>query len=92
VLIVILAREFTITGLRAVAASEGTVIAAGASGKLKTVFQMLAVLALLLQDMSFGYAYSQLGRPLATGLLVVAVILTAYSGAEYVVKSRRLFL
>jgi CDP-diacylglycerol--glycerol-3-phosphate 3-phosphatidyltransferase/cardiolipin synthase len=95
VLIVILAREFTITGLRAVAASEGTVIAAGASGKLKTVFQMLAVLALLLMDLPLGIFnlyYPHFGRPFATALLVVAVILTVYSGAEYVVRSRRLFL
>jgi CDP-diacylglycerol--glycerol-3-phosphate 3-phosphatidyltransferase len=87
VLIVILAREFTITGLRAVAASEGTVIAAGASGKLKTVFQMLAVLALLLQDLPISIFnlylyYPHFSRPFAEGLLAVAVILTIYSGAE----------
>jgi len=47
-LVVILAREFAITGLRSVAASEGVVIAAGMSGKLKTVLQMSAVLIILL--------------------------------------------
>ncbi|MDR2088959.1 MAG: CDP-diacylglycerol--glycerol-3-phosphate 3-phosphatidyltransferase [Clostridiales Family XIII bacterium] len=94
VLIVILAREFTITGLRAVAASEGVVIAAGASGKLKTVFQMLAVLALLLRDIPgivLGAAFVPWGARVAVGLLAVAVLLTIYSGAEYVVKSRQLF-
>ena len=39
-LIVILAREFTVSGMRTVAASEGIVIAAGMSGKIKTVLQM----------------------------------------------------
>jgi CDP-diacylglycerol--glycerol-3-phosphate 3-phosphatidyltransferase len=95
VLIVILAREFTITGLRSVAASEGVVIAAGASGKLKTVFQMLAVLALLLQDLPirvFGAPFVRFGAPFATALLAVAVVLTVYSGVEYMIKSRRLFL
>ena len=47
-LIIILAREFTIAGMRTVAASEGIVIAAGMSGKIKTVLQMIAVPMLLL--------------------------------------------
>ena len=42
-LIIILAREFTVAGMRTVAASEGIVIAAGMSGKIKTVLQMIAV-------------------------------------------------
>jgi len=46
--IVILAREFIITGLRGVAASEGVVIEASLSGKLKTVFQMVAICLILL--------------------------------------------
>jgi CDP-diacylglycerol--glycerol-3-phosphate 3-phosphatidyltransferase len=95
ILIVILAREFTITGLRSVAAAEGVVIAAGASGKLKTLFQMLSVLALLLMDLPlrvFNIYYPQLGRPLATALLYIAVALTIYSGVEYIIMSRRLFV
>jgi CDP-diacylglycerol--glycerol-3-phosphate 3-phosphatidyltransferase len=94
ILIVILAREFTITGLRSVAASEGVVIAAGASGKLKTVFQMLAVLALLLQELpirGFAFFLARFGNPIAQGILAIAVLLTIYSGVEYIVKSRRLF-
>lgn len=47
-LIIILAREFTVAGMRTVAASEGIVIAAGMSGKIKTVLQMIAVCLLLL--------------------------------------------
>ena len=47
-LIIILAREFTVAGMRTVAASEGIVIAAGLSGKIKTVLQMIAVPLLLL--------------------------------------------
>lgn len=47
-LIVILAREFLIAGMRTVAASEGVVIAAGMSGKIKTVLQMCAVISWLI--------------------------------------------
>ena len=48
-LIIILFREFAVSGLRTVAASEGIVIAAGMTGKIKTVLQMFAVPVLLLQ-------------------------------------------
>ncbi|MDR0852636.1 MAG: CDP-diacylglycerol--glycerol-3-phosphate 3-phosphatidyltransferase [Clostridiales Family XIII bacterium] len=87
--IVILAREFTITGLRSVAASDGVVIAAGFSGKLKTVSQMVAIVCLLLRDWPFSY----LGLPVRVDhiLLWIALALTIYSGAEYIVQNRRLF-
>ncbi len=48
-LIVILAREFVVAGMRTVAASEGLVIAAGTTGKIKTVLQMIAVPLLLME-------------------------------------------
>jgi CDP-diacylglycerol--glycerol-3-phosphate 3-phosphatidyltransferase len=49
IVIVILAREFLITGVRMLAASRGQVVAADKSGKLKTVFQMTAIILMLLQ-------------------------------------------
>jgi hypothetical protein len=55
---------------------------------------MLAVLALLLMDLPlsvFNLYYPHFGRPFAMAVLFAAVILTVYSGAEYIVKSRRLF-
>ncbi|MDR1135295.1 MAG: CDP-diacylglycerol--glycerol-3-phosphate 3-phosphatidyltransferase [Clostridiales Family XIII bacterium] len=87
IVIIILAREFTITGLRSVAAAGGTVIAAGLSGKLKTVFQMVAIIALLLKNQPFEI----IGLPFAWIMLIIALILTVYSGVEYIVKSRRFF-
>jgi len=48
VVIVLLAREISVTGLRSVAASEGVVIAAGNEGKTKTALQMIGIIALLL--------------------------------------------
>lgn len=85
--IVILARELTITGLRAVAASEGIVIAAANSGKLKTVLQMLAVIALLFQN----YPFSLWHIPFADIVLWAAVLMTIISGAEYIIKNKQIF-
>lgn len=85
--IVILAREFVVTGLRTVAAAEGVVIAAGWSGKLKTVLQMIAIPALLLQN----WPFEMIGLPFAQIMLWASVIMTIVSGAEYVAQNRRIF-
>ncbi len=85
--IIILAREFAITGLRAVAASEGTVIAAAWSGKVKTVTQMIAIIFLLLRN----WPFSLMNIPFADIMLWIAVIMTIYSGVEYMMKNRKLF-
>ncbi|MFO0677944.1 MAG: CDP-diacylglycerol--glycerol-3-phosphate 3-phosphatidyltransferase [Polyangiaceae bacterium] len=52
VVVVLLAREISVTGLRSVAASEGVVISAGSEGKTKTALQMIGIIALVL-----GYPY-----------------------------------
>lgn len=85
--IVILAREFAITGLRAVAAGGGHVIAAAWSGKIKTVTQMIAVIFLLLGNWPFRLV----GIPFDRIMLWVAVIMTIYSGCEYIYKNRQFF-
>lgn len=85
--IVILARELTITSLRSFAASEGIVIAAGMSGKIKTVFQMVAIPLLLLKNWPFSY----IGIPMDQIMLWAAVVMTIYSGVEYMIKNRQLF-
>ncbi len=85
--IVILAREFAITGLRAVAASEGVVIAAAWSGKVKTVTQMIAVIFLITEN----WPFSLTGFPFADIMLWIAVIMTVYSGIEYIYRNRSLF-
>lgn len=85
--IVILAREFTITGLRSVAASSGTVIAAGFSGKLKTVSQMTAITLILLRN----FPFSLIPIPMDQIVLWISVLLTLYSGIEYMVQNRQVF-
>jgi CDP-diacylglycerol--glycerol-3-phosphate 3-phosphatidyltransferase len=52
VVVALLAREFSITGLRSIASSEGVIIAAGDDGKVKTALQMIGILCLII-----GYPY-----------------------------------
>ena len=86
-LIVILAREFAVAGLRTVAAAEGKVIAAGTTGKIKTVLQMLAVPLLLLNNWPFSYIHFPMDQILLWG----CVIMTVVSGVEYIVKNVSVF-
>ena len=89
VCILMLAREFLVSGFRLVAVENGTVIAAGPLGKLKTVFQMLATIALMLLVPVEGEAL--LGQPgviAANVLLYIALILTVISGADYIIRNR----
>lgn len=85
--IVILAREFTVTGLRTVAAAQGIVIAAGWSGKVKTVLQMVAVIFLLLKN----WPFSLINFPFAAIMLWAAVVMTIISGIEYIVQNKNVF-
>lgn len=89
-LIIILAREFTIAGMRTVAASEGIVIAAAMSGKIKTVLQMFAVIFLILMQAVTGNAHTYLYF-IAWAFLIASLIMTVYSGIEYVVKNIGVF-
>ena len=86
--IVILAREFMITGLRAVAAGEGVIIAAGKSGKMKTILQMTALSLILLKDWPFALFTD---FPVSLVVLWAAVFMTVYSGIEYMVQNRKIF-
>ena len=88
-MILILAREFIVAGMRTVAASEGTVLAAGMSGKIKTVLQMAAVILYL-----FAFCLSAAKPTVMTAANVVfyaSLVMTVYSGAEYVWKNRSVF-
>ncbi len=74
VAMVIIAREFAVTGLRQMAVEQGHVIAAGSWGKIKTVLQIAMVLALIAVD----------GSPAWVDVLVyLTVAITVYSGADY---------
>jgi CDP-diacylglycerol--glycerol-3-phosphate 3-phosphatidyltransferase/cardiolipin synthase len=87
-LVIILFREFIVSGLRTVAAADGTVIAAGKTGKLKTILQMIAVPLLLLNNWPFSY----IGIPGDQIFLWAQLIMTIVSGVEYVYENRGVFL
>lgn len=87
-LVIILAREFIVAGMRTVAASEGRVLAAGLSGKIKTVLQMFAVIILLL---GLGLDNIPLITTIGNLFFLAAIIMTVYSGVEYVYKNKDIF-
>ena len=82
IVIVIIAREFIISGFRLVASDAGIVIAASYWGKFKTVFQM-AMIIVLIAD--FGGVVDLIG----TALIWIAVALTVISLIDYVWKNRQ---
>ena len=87
VVLILLAREFIISGFRLVAVSKGVVIAADKSGKLKTVFQMVALALLLFNGLVFGWFGILLGQI----CLYISVGLSVYSCFEYLIKNRSVF-
>ena len=87
--ILMLAREFLVSGFRLVAVENGRVIAAGPLGKLKTVFQMSATIALmLLVPLEGSPLLGQFGVVFANVLLYIALALTVVSGADYLIRNR----
>lgn len=83
--VIITFREFMVTGIRILAVQDGIVIAAGKSGKLKTVVQLFAVIAMLIDRIAVIPGH------VSFVLMTAAVILTVYSGGEYLVKNISLF-
>lgn len=79
--IIIIAREFTITGFRIIAASENITIAASPLGKFKTVTQLISNILLLT-------GLSNL-RPIGMGIFYLAVVFTVISGADYLIKNKK---
>jgi len=79
VAVVILGREFAVTGLRAVKAEEGVIIPAGLLGKLKTIAQIVAVILVILED----FYRSLLAWPIGDWAMYLAVVLTVASGLQY---------
>ena len=77
--VVIVGRELAITGLRSMAVSEGKVISADELGKKKMVFQIVAILGLLLHYVYFGVNFHVVGM----FFLWLAVVLTLWSGINY---------
>jgi len=96
--VIIVARELAITGLRLLAASKNVVLAAERYGKHKTISQMVAIIALLVMDASVEWWpwLRGLFSPWVSGFgmltLWLTVLLTASSGALYLWRNRRIYL
>jgi phosphatidylglycerophosphate synthase len=102
--VIIVARELAITGLRLLAASKNLVLAAERYGKHKTISQIVAIIAILVQHSyndwgrvgwavfgfpAFGMPWVDRFAPLA---IWVSVVLTFVSGALYLWRNRQLYL
>lgn len=92
--VVIVSREFAITGLRLVAAGKGIILSAGRWGKHKTVSQVIAVGSILLYLCLFYDSRAEMAvyRPLIMLLVEVTVVLTLISGCYYLIQNRSLLI
>ena len=97
-LIIVVLREFAVSGLRMIAASKGNVIAAKMIGKIKTVTQMIALIYLMFEPLLmkiFGLGFT--GYPIAICpvtiigdlLFGICVIMTIVSGVDYLIKGKQ---
>lgn len=84
VVILIISREFAITGFRTVAASEGITIAASPLGKFKTITQLIAIPLLLLDN----FFFESINIPVDMIMLYIALFFTVFSGIDYVYRNK----
>jgi CDP-diacylglycerol---glycerol-3-phosphate 3-phosphatidyltransferase len=96
--LIILGREIIITGLRGLASTEGVVIPASNLGKFKTIFQIVAILGLLLHY-DYHWFFGVDNRYLLVNMhnvgifyLWIATIITIWSGMDYLVKFSRIIV
>lgn len=82
VAVLVIAREFAVSGLRLVALTENKVIAASWWGRVKTVSQIIAIIAIMV-----GIPFSFFGVSIGLLLMSIAVVLTILSGIDYFAKS-----
>jgi len=89
ILMVVLTREFAVSGLRMMAASSGTVIAAGASGKVKTLVTFIGICFMLTPF----HDWVIVGAVTVDIVAVAAILMTTmYSGVEYFVRNGRVLI
>lgn len=85
VVVIIIAREFAITGFRILAASEGITIAASSLGKFKTITQLIAITLLLFNN----FPFNKINFPADMIMLYISLGFTVLSGYDYIYKNRQ---
>jgi CDP-diacylglycerol---glycerol-3-phosphate 3-phosphatidyltransferase len=94
--IIIITREFVITGIRILALSQKKVLAAESGGKHKTVSQMVAVIAMLIfliiRDMGLGFRHIQVFETGVYLLMLITVGMTLTSGVSYMFRNKDIFM
>jgi len=88
IVVIIISREFAVTGLRLILAGGGEVVAANQLGKIKTTAQILAISSLLLNNIFF----ESIGVPFGVIMLYIALVFTVWSGFDYFYKNRKVLL
>jgi len=86
IVIIIIAREFIISGFRLIASDNGVVIAASYWGKFKTTFQMIMIILLVL---NLNYPFSGVVN---TVIMYIALALTVISLLDYIIKNYKVFI
>lgn len=97
--IIVLFREFIVSGYRLVAVEKGgKVVAASVWGKLKTVTQMVALVLAIIDPNAFGACFTGIlsgfsfwYNLIVTILMIISVVATIFSGVDYIVKGKDLF-
>lgn len=84
IVVIIISREFIITGFRTIAASEGLTIAASPLGKIKTITQLIAIIALLMDNFPFNL----INFPFHMIMLYISLFFTVVSGIDYLYKNK----
>jgi len=84
--IIIISREFIVSGLRTLAAAEGKILAASMSGKIKTAFQMIAIAAILMTLILNRFHKS------SYYIVVATAIVSLYSGITYILQNKALLI
>ena len=83
--VIFICREFVVLGLRVIAVEQGVVLSAGTSGKIKMIVQTAMIIFLL-----FGFS-GDMAETIGQALIWLSVILSVYSGGQYVFENRGLF-
>ncbi|MGI6781871.1 MAG: CDP-diacylglycerol--glycerol-3-phosphate 3-phosphatidyltransferase [Acholeplasmataceae bacterium] len=92
-ILVIIIREFVITGVRLIAVDKGIVIAASPLGKAKTFATMIAIVVMLFNGFGLMNFISEgLFDYISMGIFWIAIILTLLSGVDYIIRNREIIL